>query len=194
MKYTMQGHLLTSLLLLATSAASSVEDQPYNASSGWVALTGPDVSSTYSNSLYPWLVEWRVYAHNFFNEGQGILTNHYLFKDTRFHLADTADGWHMCNAMYMANLVRNTTDPVDPLCTGILSNDCILALRNRTAPRASSDRICDNNFKMGDLDAKACGLEPFFSRGEPEHMINAFDHLLMNSLNRHECNNAPRPA
>lgn len=42
----MQRRLLTSLLLTAF-AASSVEDQPYNASSGWASLTGPDVSSNY---------------------------------------------------------------------------------------------------------------------------------------------------
>lgn len=165
----MHRRLLTSLLFAAatTSAASSAEDQPYNASSGWAPLTGPDVSSNYSNSLYPWLMEWRVYAHNFFNEGQGILTNHYLFKDTRFHLANAVDGWHMCNAMYMTTHLRNSTDPVDQSCKGILSSDCMSALHNRKAPRKDSDSICDVHFGMGDVDADACGLEPFFSRGEP---------------------------
>lgn len=72
----------------------------------------------------------------------------------------------MCNAMYMTTHRRNSTDPVDSTCKGVLSSDCVNAMHDRLAP-AGSGPICSVDFKKGDLDADACGLEPFLSRGEP---------------------------
>lgn len=150
MKYSTISVVLSAL---CSSLAAAQDDKPFNASSGWQSFQGYDVSSS-DKEESDWQIEMQVYAEP---GGKGRVSEALFLKDNQKHMADAKEGWSLCNALYTTK-ARRDSKPVDKTCKGILSEDCIKALKTREQ-YPDNDYHCFLNFGGNGTDSSACDIE-----------------------------------
>lgn len=101
-----------------------------------------------------WQIETQVNAEP---GGKGIVANVLLLKDDQKHMGDAKDGWSLCNILYTTK-ARRDTKHIDKTCKGILSDDCIKALKARKQ-YPDPDGYCNLNYGANGTDSSACTIE-----------------------------------
>lgn len=144
---------LIALSVLCRSVAAVSEDKSYNASSGWLSFPGYDVSSS-GRDEYDWSIEKRVHANP---GGKGVVSNTLFVKDNKSHMVDAKHGWSLCNVIYTTKARRDSKD-VDKSCKGILSDECLKALKVRNTTH-DDERNCYISFGGNGTDSSACDIE-----------------------------------
>lgn len=120
------------------------ENDIYNAS-GAVTFSGFDISSPITLST-----PWTAAQHLIDSNEDDLIWRDFAFKqDKRVNPStNSTKGWRICHYVMPGVSSRSSTSPVDSTCKGIISDECITALKNTPS---SQDDICQFP------SAKACG-------------------------------------
>lgn len=134
---------LIALFVTAAAAADSVQDElntvwkdgVYNVS-GSVTIPGYKVDSSDGASA-DWTWEQRLHV-----DANKTAWTYSGLRDTSgsFDGGKVVDGWTMCEQIM--RVVRNGTDPIDPECKGVLSDECLKELKESIRMSPDGNHTC----------------------------------------------------